>query len=383
MRSENDIQAAGQSGFGPAGLLASVWDIAGGYIPGRGGNAGQAWANVGFGFIEAPVGIIRTGVGLGADLGHGDFLDATMDAFSLGSEAAVSQLGRQATKIWNWKGVEQSGQQEFISFVQPEVANLARFSDNFALWFKRTSQGLGVAWDVNEAVNESIKENNPSSGGSTSEKKTALIPRPQPPQIPIKDIEPERPDEIKKKKPDIFPPPWEPPPPQPSLVGDDPFDPGGGGRILGSGGPPGPGGGALTLSNIGGISLRGAGDALKQLGQLQGVALDKNGQLVLISKADGEIGLPPLRLDDVVTAFRSVYMHGESPFVSIDPNPADPHGPIMLTAKVLGDQKRMLRVLARRQTMARLCDESLPRFAFLYCWLNESPPAGLHRIAEG
>ena len=90
-------------------------------------------------------------------------------------------------------------------------------------------------------------------------------------------------------------------------------------------------GGPLSPAPVGGVYLRGAGEALKHLGPLKGVALDeKTGRLVLLSEEQGEIDLPPLRLDEVVTVFRSVYEHGEAPFVSIDPNPKDPLGPIML-----------------------------------------------------
>jgi RHS repeat-associated protein len=85
-------------------------------------------------------------------------------------------------------------------------------------------------------------------------------------------------------------------------------------------------------TNVGGIYLQGAGRALEGMGSLRGLALDAdNGRLILLSEDRGDIVLPPLRLDDVVTIFRSVYEHGEAPFVSIDPKPDDPHGPIMLT----------------------------------------------------
>jgi RHS repeat-associated protein len=85
-------------------------------------------------------------------------------------------------------------------------------------------------------------------------------------------------------------------------------------------------------TNVGGIYLRGAGKSLEGMGNLRGIALDENnGRLILLSEDLGRVALPPLRLDDVVTIFRSVYEKGEAPFVSIDPNPDDPNGPIMLT----------------------------------------------------
>ncbi|MFH2058391.1 MAG: RHS repeat-associated core domain-containing protein [Pseudomonadota bacterium] len=103
----------------------------------------------------------------------------------------------------------------------------------------------------------------------------------------------------------------------------------------GGGGPPGPGGGGggispMSPSNVGGVYLKNAGKALEHLGPLKGIAVDdKQGKLVLLSEDKGSIGLPPLRIDDVVTVFKSVYELGESPFVSIDPKPEDPKGPIM------------------------------------------------------
>lgn len=99
--------------------------------------------------------------------------------------------------------------------------------------------------------------------------------------------------------------------------------------------PPGPGGAAyrsssLSPSPVGGVYLGGAGKLLEGLGQLKGVMVDPlTGQLVLISEQTGDIRLPSLRLDDVVTIFRSVYRHGEGPSVTINPHPADPHGPFM------------------------------------------------------
>ena len=80
---------------------------------------------------------------------------------------------------------------------------------------------------------------------------------------------------------------------------------------------------------VGGIYLRGAAQALEGLGELTGVALDEpNGGLVLLSK-QGDIALPPLRLDTIVTVFRAIYTHGMAPWVSIDPDPDDPQGPLM------------------------------------------------------
>ncbi len=82
-------------------------------------------------------------------------------------------------------------------------------------------------------------------------------------------------------------------------------------------------------SQVGGVYLGGTGQALTGLGQLEGIALDDNNNLVLLDQGGQKIDLPPLRLDDLVTVFRSVYLHGEGPSVSIDPNPEDPEGSAM------------------------------------------------------
>lgn len=79
---------------------------------------------------------------------------------------------------------------------------------------------------------------------------------------------------------------------------------------------------------VGGVWLGGAAAALPDMGLLAGVAVDENGRLILLSRDDARIDLPPLRLDDVVTIFRCVYEHGRSPSVSIDNDPRNPDGPL-------------------------------------------------------
>ncbi len=92
--------------------------------------------------------------------------------------------------------------------------------------------------------------------------------------------------------------------------------------------PPG-GGGAMTPAKVGGVALSGGANSLAEFGELEGVSFDAHGRLVLLAKGKSEIDLPPLTIDSVVTVFRSVYEHGEAPFVSIDPVPTDPTGPVM------------------------------------------------------
>lgn len=85
-------------------------------------------------------------------------------------------------------------------------------------------------------------------------------------------------------------------------------------------------------SNIGGVYLKGVGNSLSGIQSISGIAIDEiSGKIILLSDEETRIDLPALRLDDVVTIFKSVYLHGEAPFVSIDPNPKNPKGPTMLT----------------------------------------------------
>ena len=104
----------------------------------------------------------------------------------------------------------------------------------------------------------------------------------------------------------------------------------------------------MSASNVGGVYLGGAGAVFKDLGQLRGIAKDTNGRLVLLTGDQRSVHLPPLRLDDVVTVFRSVYLDREAPYVSIDPNPQDPRGPEMLTRHAKGTADTYVDSVAER-----------------------------------
>lgn len=81
-------------------------------------------------------------------------------------------------------------------------------------------------------------------------------------------------------------------------------------------------------SRVGGVFLGGAGKALSRLGSISGMALDeRTGKIALIGKA-GELDMPDLPLSVVAEIFRAVYSEG-APWVTIDPDPVDPHGPVM------------------------------------------------------
>jgi len=86
----------------------------------------------------------------------------------------------------------------------------------------------------------------------------------------------------------------------------------------------------LPCSPVGGVYLGGAGRAVAGLGTLKGICTNANGNLVLVCEEGGDVKLPPLRMDDLVTVFRSVYINGEGPTVTIDPNPEDPEKSAMV-----------------------------------------------------
>ncbi len=117
--------------------------------------------------------------------------------------------------------------------------------------------------------------------------------------------------------PDLFPV-WRPSSPSSRQDGS------GGGRVSLTFDESAPKDGARGASRkVGGIALRGAGKALPPLGRLRGFAVDANGRLVLISQDKGDVQLPALRLDDLVTVFRCVYEHGEAPWVTIESDPVN------------------------------------------------------------
>ena len=114
-----------------------------------------------------------------------------------------------------------------------------------------------------------------------------------------------------------------PPGPQPKPGGKSPL----GGKGFGMLGETSLG---MSPSTVGGVYLGGAGGSIEGLGMLKGVRVDTNGNIVLVAEDAGDVKLPPLRLDDLVTVFRSVYIHGEGPSVTINPNPENPEKSAMV-----------------------------------------------------
>lgn len=137
--------------------------------------------------------------------------------------------------------------------------------------------------------------------------------------------------ELKKPKPvyqsdRVLPPSYPSYPPPGSgfdwnVIGNDndPWRPRGGAAV----------GSPARPSPVGGVYLGGAAKTLEGIGLLNGIALDSNKNLILLAKGEERLPLPSLRLDDVVTVFRSVYL-GEGPSVTIDPSSRNPEESAMI-----------------------------------------------------
>lgn len=81
-------------------------------------------------------------------------------------------------------------------------------------------------------------------------------------------------------------------------------------------------------SPVGGVYLSGEHIARVDLADITGVALDeRTGKIVLVGKEEHR-ALPGLPLHVVSQIFMATYAHG-APWVTIDPDPADPTGPVM------------------------------------------------------
>ena len=161
----------------------------------------------------------------------------------------------------------------------------------------------------------------PDSLGPSREGAGRPFPPAAPTEVTVKRPDPPYVNRLKRpddRYPGLFPPDRR----QGGPMGRDEFPPpGGGGSGLRS---------PLRPSPVGGVYLGGAGTSLAGLGPLRGISVDPaTGRLVLVAEHVRDLKLPPLRLDDVVTVFRSVYLHGVGPSVTIDPRPEDPEGPLM------------------------------------------------------
>lgn len=93
--------------------------------------------------------------------------------------------------------------------------------------------------------------------------------------------------------------------------------------------PPPGGGGGPGAPGVGGVYLDQAAKVIGKLGSITGAAYDPaTGQLILIG--DQNTTLPPMKPEYLAEAIRVVYSdRRHEPGMTIDPQPQDPHGPIM------------------------------------------------------
>lgn len=78
--------------------------------------------------------------------------------------------------------------------------------------------------------------------------------------------------------------------------------------------------------NVGGVYLNKAAELMGDLGDIEGVTFDPvSNRLLLVGNNTDKAALPPMRLDDLAAAFRSVFGNYETePGVTIDPDPRNP-----------------------------------------------------------
>ncbi len=108
--------------------------------------------------------------------------------------------------------------------------------------------------------------------------------------------------------------------------------------------PPPPGGGAspalaslapqslFQSPNVGGVYLDKAAEIIGDLTNIEGVTFDPvTSRIILIGKDASTTTLPPLCIEDLAAAFRTVFGdYDTEPGVTIDPNPKDPRAPQMI-----------------------------------------------------
>ncbi|MCP4372233.1 MAG: hypothetical protein GY797_29555 [Deltaproteobacteria bacterium] len=83
--------------------------------------------------------------------------------------------------------------------------------------------------------------------------------------------------------------------------------------------------------NVGGVYLDKAAEVIGDLHGISGVTFDPvSNRVILIGNDAGEVHLPPVRLDDIAAAFRTVYgNYSKEPGVTIDPDPVNPRADLM------------------------------------------------------
>lgn len=277
--SESAINS-GSPNWVASGLRATLADVLGGTIPGEGGNAGQSIASFGWGLVGAApggaataFGVVTTGVSSVVASAQGDLASAGWSLLGLGG-AYAAQAATRLAQIPVLEGRGLQYQMPLFTSTSDFIQGRAALDAEAAIGSLNTASSIiGLGGHVVDFF--------------TTDWQPAVNAIPQASQLAWQGF---------RQAASNF---------TSSHLG--------------------------TPSPVGGVYLGGAGAALDGLGMLAGVAVDANGQLVLLGSGPGDaIKLPPLRIDDVVTVFRSVYLDGEGPTVTIDPNPENPRGPTMI-----------------------------------------------------
>jgi RHS repeat-associated protein len=162
---------------------------------------------------------------------------------------------------------------------------------------------IGLKWTFRFGAGISDKKVYPSSPGLKAHSLDDYLSKPEV-RKEIESFDAFNDDEYRKKVP--YPPN---------------FPPGGGG-----------GGGIFDSPNVGGVYLDKAAEVLGDLRGIEGVAFDPiTNRVILVGNDAGKTTLPPLRLEDLAAASRTVFGdYDTEPGVTIDPDPKNPKADQMI-----------------------------------------------------
>jgi RHS repeat-associated protein len=303
-----------------SGIAATGWDIVGGLIPGAPANRGQGYAQVGWSFLPGGPGMARTILSSFVNAAEGNYIGACLDQISLGGK--VARIRSNSLKYDIFPGRDSQYTFGYALSENVKVSNRLNIESSaiqyfgYAVLAKKVWDNTITDWTKTGTFVAGVTAGSTNflRGGSLSVRDEML------------------PSGNKVKRPDDDYAPLGPPSksdPLWNVIDRNKLDRQGALMPVSGRRDSGGGSAALSPSNVGGVYMRGAGEALKGLGAVSGVSLDENGRLVLLSEGGSQIGLPPLRMEDIAVIFKSVYQSG-APYVSIDPDPKNPEGPIML-----------------------------------------------------
>jgi len=283
-------------------LVARAFDAIGGYIPGKPKSIGQEQAGVLWSFVP-PVAMVRSVAGVPINLAEHNPIGVVWDALSIASRGMKALVPKLAQRTHP----DAAGQHVFDYLTDaPTRASVDRFSSfqqavGRLLNFHKAERVYHAFGGDGPAPHTSA-DLAPGAGGTVSWRSAGVDP-----------LRPETANASDTRRRLFRPRDMNP--------------------ILG-GGPPRPPGGAsaaLDPNRVGGVDLSGAAALFQDLHEIKGIDVDPDsGRWVLIGEGGANTNLPALRIDDLVTVFRSVYDEGEAPRVTIDPVEANPEGPVMV-----------------------------------------------------